>query len=60
MSADADQLLGENYFIRAIAHLHLSTLYSRPYTRGREYSRPEKDILERGDGQLCQIVLRDS
>ncbi len=36
VSADADQLLGENYFIRAIAHLHLSTLYSRPYTRGRD------------------------
>ena len=36
VSADSDHLLGENYFIRAIVHLHLSTLYSRPYTRGRE------------------------
>ena len=35
-SPEADHLLGENYFIRAIAHLHLSTLYSRPYTRGRD------------------------
>lgn len=36
VDAATDHLLGENYFIRAIAHLHLSTLYSRPYTRGRE------------------------
>jgi len=35
-SAEGDHMLGENYFIRAIAHLHLSTLYSRPYTRGRD------------------------
>ena len=35
-SVDTDHLLGENYFIRAIVHLHLSTLYSRPYLRGRD------------------------
>ena len=33
---ESDHMLGENYFFRAIAHLHLSTLYSRPYTRGRD------------------------
>lgn len=25
-----------------------------------KYQNPEKDILERGDGQLCQIVMRNS
>ena len=35
-SVETDHLLGENYFIRAITHLHLSTLYSRPYLRGRD------------------------
>ena len=35
-SPESDHMLGENYFIRAIVHLHLSTLYSRPYTRGRD------------------------
>lgn len=30
-SIESDHMLGENYFIRAIVHLHLSTLYSKPY-----------------------------
>lgn len=36
VSVESDHLKGENYFIRAIAHLNLSTLYSRPYSHGRE------------------------
>lgn len=36
-SSDAlDQLLGENYFMRAVANLHLSTLFSLPYSYGRD------------------------
>ncbi len=31
-----DHMLGENYFMRAICHLHLATLYARPYSMGRE------------------------
>ena len=31
-----DHLLGENYFLRAIAHLNLSCLFSRQYSHGRE------------------------
>lgn len=31
-----DHLLGENYFLRAICHLNLSNLFSRPYSHGRE------------------------
>jgi len=35
-SAEYDHMLGENYFMRAICHLHLVTLYARPYSMGRE------------------------
>lgn len=31
-----DHILGENYFMRAICHLHLVTLYAKPYSMGRE------------------------
>lgn len=36
VSPESDHLKGENYFIRAIAHLNLSTLYSKPYSHGRD------------------------
>ena len=36
VSVESDHMLGENYFMRAIVHLHLSNLYSRPYSRGRD------------------------
>ncbi len=32
----SDQVLGENYFLRAVAHLALADLYARPYSRGRD------------------------
>jgi len=35
-SAQYDHILGENYFMRAICHLHLAMLYARPYSFGRE------------------------
>ncbi len=35
-SAVQDHMLGENYFMRAICHLHLVTLYAAPYSMGRE------------------------
>src|SRR5690606_1753734 len=35
-SIESDHLKGENYFIRAMAHLNLSTLYSKPYYHGRD------------------------
>ena len=31
-----DHMLGENYFMRAICHLHLVTLFARPYSMGRD------------------------
>ncbi len=33
-SSAFDHLLGENYFLRAICHLHLVTLYAKPYSHG--------------------------
>ena len=33
---DTYQLLGENYFFRALGHLHMVTLFARPYVCGRE------------------------
>ena len=33
---EANQLLGENYFFRAIAHFHMVTLFARPYVCGRD------------------------
>lgn len=35
-SASTDQMLGENYFFRAIAHFHLVTLFAMPYVCGTE------------------------
>lgn len=34
-STQSDYIKGENYFIRAIAHLNLVTLYAKPYSHGR-------------------------
>ena len=33
---ETSQLLGENYFFRAIAHFHMVTLFARPYVCGRD------------------------
>ncbi len=31
-----DHILGENYFMRAICHLNLATLFAKPYSMGRD------------------------
>lgn len=36
ISGEYDHMLGENYFMRALCHLHLVTLYAKPYALGRE------------------------
>ena len=33
---DGDHLLGEAYFMRALMHLNLVTLYAKPYSHGRD------------------------
>lgn len=35
-SAETDQMIGENYFFRAISHFHLVTLFAMPYVCGTE------------------------
>lgn len=35
-SSDIDHLIGENYFLRAVAHLSLCNLFATPYSRGAE------------------------
>lgn len=35
-SKESDQLIGEAYFMRALMHLHMVTLYAKPYAQGRE------------------------
>lgn len=36
ISVESDQLIGEAYFLRALMHFQMSTLYSKPYILGRE------------------------
>ena len=36
ISAYGDQLLGEAYYVRALMHLNMATLYAKPYSHGRE------------------------
>ena len=35
-SAEADHLIGENYFLRAVCHLSLCNVFATPYTRGAD------------------------
>lgn len=35
-SVEADQLLGEAYFLRAMCHFHMVTLFAKPYILGRD------------------------
>ncbi len=35
-SKESDQLIGEAYFMRALMHLHMVTLYAKPYAQGRD------------------------
>ncbi len=35
-SPDTDHLIGENYFLRAVAHLSLCNLFATPYSRGAD------------------------
>ena len=35
-SAEGDQLLGEAYFLRAMCHFQLATIFAKPYSYGRD------------------------
>ena len=65
-SVESDHMLGENYCMRALAHLNLSVLYSRPYTRGKDNpgvvlrTSTDCSVTERAAvGQVYEQVVRD-
>lgn len=35
-SKESDQLLGEAYFLRAMCHFHMVSIFGKPYTHGRD------------------------
>ncbi|MDE6870921.1 MAG: RagB/SusD family nutrient uptake outer membrane protein [Bacteroidales bacterium] len=64
-SALSDHILGENYFIRAVAHLHLLQIYATPYTHGTDRAgvvlRQSTDCstTERATVGRCYEAVRD-
>lgn len=65
-SALSDHLLGENYFFRACLHFHLVTLFSMPYSQGRDNPGVvlrrglDTQVTERATvGQIYDAVVED-
>lgn len=65
-SAESDHLKGENYFMRAIANLHLSTLWSKHYSLGRDNmgivkrTSSSEDVFERSTvGEMYDLIVED-
>ncbi|MCR5017674.1 MAG: RagB/SusD family nutrient uptake outer membrane protein [Bacteroidales bacterium] len=65
-STDQKQLLGENYFFRAIAHFHLVTLFAKPYICGRDNAgivlhvgNDGEDIVRASVGEVYDAVVAD-
>ena len=52
-----DHLLGENYFIRAIAHLNLCNVFATPYTYGSE-KRPDMPGVVLRNSTDCSVTTR--
>lgn len=52
-STESDHMLGENYFIRALAHLNLCNIFATPYTRG-----PEKLGVVVRNSTDCSVTVR--
>ena len=47
-SAEADHLLGENYFLRALGHFHMVTLFAMPYVYWKEHPDAMGVVEHRG------------
>lgn len=66
-SETMDQLIGENYYIRALIYFQMANIYGRPYTQGRDnLAVPLKlstDIEEKPDrntvGEVYDQVVED-
>ena len=57
VDAATDHLLGENYFIRAIAHLNLCNVFATPYTYGAE-KRPDMPGVVLRNSTDCSVTVR--
>ena len=57
VDAATDHLLGENYFIRAIAHLNLCNIFATPYTYGAE-KRPDMPGVVLRNSTDCSVTTR--
>ena len=57
VDAATDHLLGENYFIRAIAHLNLCNVFATPYTYGSE-KRPDMPGVVLRNSTDCSVTVR--
>ena len=57
VDATTDHLLGENYFIRAIAHLNLCNVFATPYTYGSE-KRPDMPGVVLRNSTDCSVTVR--
>ncbi len=57
VDAATDHLLGENYFLRAIAHLNLCNVFATPYTYGDE-KRPDMPGVVLRNSTDCSVTER--
>ena len=57
VDAATDHLLGENYFIRAIAHLNLCNVFATPYTYGAEKRADMPGVVLRNSTD-CSVTTR--
>ena len=65
-SSESDQLLGEAYFMRALMHLHMVTLYAKPYSQGRDnlgvplqLTAGSSDIKRESVGNVYDQIAKD-
>lgn len=62
-----DQLLGENYFMRALVHFHLVNIFGRPYSQGRDNlgipivqsSDPDETASRNTVGEVYDFIVED-
>lgn len=63
---ECDQLLGEAYFLRAMCHFQMATIYAKPYSHGRSNpgivlrTSPQTDVTTRATvGEVYDQVVAD-
>ena len=59
-SAESDHLLGENYFLRALGHFHMVTLFAMPYKYWKEHQDSPGVIVHRGMDSSSGSVKRET